>query len=389
MTKRPRLLLLTDFFPPKTGGIENYLYGLFRNFPHPQDLFVVAQKCPGDLDFDQELPFSVFRRNLLIPFLFPQWLLTFFFVTRLVVQKKIDVLLCSRALFPGLVGILIKRILGKPFFVFTYAQEILIWQEDRKNRKKLRRVMQEAGKIITISNFSKRILLDLGVSEEKIVVVSPAVDFARFYYASENSQRIEAIKEKCGLKNKKVILTVGRLASRKGQDQVIRAMPQILSEVPNAVYLVAGEGEERENLENLVRERNLQEKVIFSGKVKNEDLPYYYAQASVFVMPSRATAKDVEGFGMVFLEAQSGGIPVIAGKKGGAEDAMQDGKTGFLVDAENTQEIADKIILLLKDKQLRKEMGEKGQEFAKHFSWQKQAELFLAQIYFFILNLPR
>src|SRR5262249_14775190 len=131
-----------------------------------------------------------------------------------------------------------------------------------------------------------------------------------------------------------VILTVGSLVERKGQDMIIRALPLIANAVPGVSYLIVGDGPYKANLKTLVTSMGLQDRVVFTGRVSDEELPEFYALSDVFAMPSRACldSNDVEGFGMVFLEAGATGKPVVAGRSGGIEDAVVDGVTGLLVD---------------------------------------------------------
>jgi phosphatidylinositol alpha-1,6-mannosyltransferase len=169
-----------------------------------------------------------------------------------------------------------------------------------------------------------------------------------------------------------IILSVGNLVSRKGHDMVIRALPRLLDIMGDVTYLIVGDGPHRAELEALALALGVRERVAFAGRVPDEDLPDIYALCDAFVLPSREQLDscDVEGFGMVFLEANASGKPVVAGRSGGIGDAVLDGETGLLVDPLDPDCIASSIGKLLANPQLASRMGEQGRERAvREFSW--------------------
>jgi len=159
-----------------------------------------------------------------------------------------------------------------------------------------------------------------------------------------------------------VILTVGNLVERKGHDVVLKSLPKVLKEVPNTVYLIVGDGEQKQNLKELVDELGLGEQVIFTGRVPEKELPQYYNACDVFIMPSREIGSDIEGFGIVFLEAGACSKPVIGGRSGGIIDAVEDGVSGILVDPTNVDEISQTLITLLTDDELARRLGRQGRK---------------------------
>jgi len=168
------------------------------------------------------------------------------------------------------------------------------------------------------------------------------------------------------LQEKNVVLTIARLVERKGIDVVIKAMPMVLEAIPNVVYLVIGLGPYKGKLERLARDLGLEGRVIFVGHVSDEELPLYYCACDVFVLVSRTLTDkgEMEGFGIVYLEAGACGKPVVAGRGGGVEEAVEDGVTGLLVDPLDVGEIAEAIVRILKDKELAKRLGENGRKKA-------------------------
>jgi len=209
-----------------------------------------------------------------------------------------------------------------------------------------------------------------GVSAQKTAVVHPGFSLADL--GTVTTERRSAIMAQHGLAGRKVVLSVGRLIERKGIDKMIEAIPLVRREVPEALYLVAGDGPDRERLEKMVHDLNLRDHVRFTGYVSDEDKAVYYDVCRVFSMPSRELPNgSVEGFGIVFLEANAHEKPVIGGKAGGVVDAIEHGKSGMLVDPTDVAEIASTIIRLLKDENLARQLGRYGRErVVRDFAWE-------------------
>ena len=203
-------------------------------------------------------------------------------------------------------------------------------------------------------------LIGLGIPDSKIHVIPHGVDINRF----ESGSEYQGIVSEHGLGGKKVILTVGNLVERKGHDMVLKCLPKVLEEVSSAVYLIVGDGKQRQSLTNLVKELDLGEHVVFTGRVTDNELLQYYNACDVFIMPSREIDGDIEGFGIVYLEANACSKPVIGGKSGGIYDAVQDGVSGILVDPLDVNEISQALITLLTDDLLAKKLGKQGKKRA-------------------------
>jgi phosphatidylinositol alpha-1,6-mannosyltransferase len=204
--------------------------------------------------------------------------------------------------------------------------------------------------------------------------IAPGIDVDHFTAVDATS-----LRQSLGLSEKKVIVSVGRLVHRKGQDFLIESMPQILTQVPDAHLLLVGQGPYRAHLEKLVTKHSLQENVTFIGRIQYNDLPGYLCVGDIFAMPSRSRfgGLEVEGLGIVYLEASACGLPVIAGESGGAPDAVIEGVTGFVVDGTSTEQIANRAIQLLRDEKLRRGMGSAGRAWIeKEWRWQIWASKF-------------
>ena len=198
--------------------------------------------------------------------------------------------------------------------------------------------------------------------------IAPGIDIEHFKAVDAT-----VLRHSLGLTEKKVIVSVGRLVHRKGQDFLIESMPQILKQVPSAHLLLVGQGPYRKRLEKLANKYSLQKNITFIGRIQYKDLPGYICVGDLFAMPSRSrfAGLEVEGLGIVYLEASACGLPVIAGASGGAPDAVIEGVTGFVVNGTNTEEIANRAIQLLLDEKLRISMGSAGRAWIeKEWRWQ-------------------
>jgi len=221
---------------------------------------------------------------------------------------------------------------------------------------------------VTNSNMTSDEFISFNVPKEKIRRVYPGVDPERFSPRPKDQTWIDRLK----IHDKRVLLTVARLDQRKGHDKVLHAMPQLPQDV---VYLIGGTGREESRLRQITADLNLEDRVHFLGFVPDEDLPTLYNLCDVFVMPNRVTegtalAGDIEGFGITFIEAGACEKPVIAGRSGGAVEAVMDGKTGILVDPTSDQEIANAILQFLNDPQLANQMGQQARKrIQKELDW--------------------
>jgi len=277
---------------------------------------------------------------------------------------------CGVALPDGMSGWLLKKVLGWPYIVYTYAKEITETFSMERLHQYRRRALLEAERVVTISQYTRQELMRLGVEPDRIIIVPPGVDADRFQPDQEAGQRIRTLY---GLEGKPILLTVARLIPRKGCDQVIEALPFILQQAPEATYVIVGEGPDEERLRELVQSVGVGNCVVFTGSVPDKDLPAWYNAADVVVMPNREEGSDVEGFGIVFLEANGCGKPVIGGRSGGAVDAIVNGETGYLVDPYDSQAIAEAVVRLLTDPALAHRIGAQGREWAQEFSWKRAA----------------
>ena len=293
-------------------------------------------------------------------------------------RTRPDVVIAARVLPEGLVANIVSRMFRIPSVIFAYGEEITTWGKARGAvaRRRLTSKLKQrclwqgfraTNRTIAISEFTRNLLIEAGVNPKTVFVVRPGTDPVRFTPKEKNREMVARL----GLDGKKVLLTVGRLSERKGQDTVLRAMPTVLREAPNAVYLIAGGGAYGSELRELADSLGIMANVRFLGEVSQEELPDIYGVCDVFVMPNRVLGgNDVEGFGIVFLEANACGKPVIGGRSGGVPEAVADGETGLLVDGNSPAAVAEAVLRLLKNPDLARRLGRAGRErVCRELTW--------------------
>ena len=276
-------------------------------------------------------------------------------------------------LYEGYLGLWMRKWMRTPYAIYAHGNEVL--DAIRADGDRIRQGLCSADCVLANSHFTADLLKQAGVQSERIEVVHPGCDLARFQstHVSEEFRKSVLGSHAHG----KVILTVARLVTRKGHDMVIRALPRVLKDIPDVCYLIVGSGPAKPMLEELTVSMGVSGSVIFLENVGDAELPSMYGMCDVFVMPSRADleSSDVEGFGIVYLEAGACGKPVIAGKSGGVADAVLDGETGLLVPPESPEMLAEAICQVLADKEYAERLGQYGQERAiREFSWDAIAD---------------
>ncbi len=359
-----RVLLFTEEYPPEIGGIQSYLSQLWEKLPSNFS-FVVAKQQKEDGEWDREQKYKIVRtktRGLT----FPRWRPAYIALTKAIKSFQPEVLVCGKALFEGRAALKAKRKFGIPYVVITHAMEINTWLNNWKTKRDLLAVLNNAERILVVNQKIKELLLGVGIPEKKFVKMYPGVDD----FFAEGSV---AVKKSNG----KTIITVCRLVSRKGIDIVIRSLPQVLKNVPDLSYVIAGDGPELENLKRIAREVGVENIVRFVGKVSREKMRELLHSADLFVMVPKNQQGNMEGFGIVYLEAAAAGLCSVGSNSGGVPEAVLDKETGLLAKEGDTEDTASKISTLLLDPELRNQLAQKAHERAiREFVWSKRAQLF-------------
>jgi len=375
-----RIALITNGFLPHAGGSRVYYYNLFKRIAAMGDeVTILTTKVRGWQEFDAREQTSHFRikRNFktlqdLSYLNLPKFAGPMLASSNLALSRRPDVLYCGDLYPQGVAGVVLKRLLGIPFVAFCHGEDITLTAERRFQPKVRNLVYHSADAIVANGDFAVQGLRSIGVDTGKVYKITPGLDTSLFYPESGQAE----LQRRYGINGELVVMTVARLVSRKGHKRVLRALAQISPQVPAFKYVIVGRGPLEEELRALTTELNLENRVVFAGFVPDDQLNRHYNLADIVVMPNTGEGGDVEGFGMVFLEANAAGKPVIGGRSGGTPEAIVEGKTGYLVDPSDDQELRDALHTLLNDGQLRKTMGSAGMHRARtQFSWETRASI--------------
>jgi phosphatidylinositol alpha-1,6-mannosyltransferase len=366
-------LLVSEVFPPAHGGSGRWFWEIYRRLPRAEYAVAVGEHAQQE-EFDRTHDLRLFR----LPLLQRAWglrsrtgLLSYLRsaarLRRLVRAEGVGVLHCGRCLPEGFAAYLLSWWAGIPYAVYVHGEDVTTAASSRELSWMVRRVLGAARYVIANSRSTRSILLaDWGLPEERVRLLHPGVDTRRFVPA----RRDEAVRRQLGWSNRPVLLTVGRLQKRKGHDMLIRALPAVRRSVPGVLYALVGDGEERANLERLAGEHGVLEQVQFLGAVDDATLINCYQQCDLFVLPNRQEGDDIEGFGMVLLEAQACGRPVVAGDSGGTAETMRVPETGRIVPCDGPDELARLLPELLGQPDELGRMGAAGRRWVvEQFDW--------------------
>ncbi|MEV0916597.1 glycosyltransferase family 4 protein [Streptomyces sp. NPDC049967] len=362
-----KTLIVTNDFPPRPGGIQAFLHNMALRLD-PDRIVVYAstwkrgpEGAEATAAFDAEQPFTVVRdrTTMLLP-------------TPRVTRRAVQLLRthgCSSVWFGaaaplGLMAPALRRAGARRLVATTHGHEAG-WAQLPASRQLLRRIGEGTDTITYLGEYTRsRIAAALTpAAAERMVQLPPGVDEKTFHPDSGG----DLVRARLGLTDRPVVVCVSRLVPRKGQDTLILAMPAILADVPDAVLLIVGGGPYADELKKLAAETGVRDSVRFTGPVPWAELPAHYGAGDVFAMPCRTRrgGLDVEGLGIVYLEASATGLPVVAGDSGGAPDAVLDGETGWVVRGGSAEESAERIVALLGDAELRRRMGERGRAWVE------------------------
>jgi phosphatidylinositol alpha-1,6-mannosyltransferase len=367
----PRTLVITNDFPPRIGGVQQYVWRLVAQLP-PDRVSVLAPAWPGCRDHDAAQSFPVER-----------WPATFLWPTEdlerrvrlLADEHRADAVLFGHGfplpwLAPGLAAA------GIPSVALTHGAEVWIARTPGLAAAQ-RRGLHACREVTAVSAYTGRLIQGAIGERPSVTVLYPGVDTER--YAPTVDGRV--IRERYGLGDRPLIVCVSRLVPRKGQDVLIEALETVRGLVPEATLLLVGDGPERRALAGAAATAPAGA-VVFAGEAAWEELPAFYAAADVFAMPcrSRFGGLEVEGLGIVFLEAAACGKPVVAGRSGGTPEAIVDETTGLLVEGGEPKAVALAIARLLLEPQRAKRMGAAGRARVEaEFTWERSAAT-LAQV---------
>ena len=370
-----RLLLVTNDFPPRRGGIQSYLEALVGHLVASQqcELTVYAPKWKGAEDYDSVAAATGYRvvrhpGTLMLPE--PTVALR---MRKLIAEHGIETVWFGAAAPLALMAPLARAAGAQRVIASTHGHEVG-WSMLPLARTALRRIGTDTDVVTYISAYTRRRFSSAFGPDAALEYVPPGVDTERF--VPDEVARAE-MRARYRLGQRPVVVCVSRLVPRKGQDMLIRALPAIRQRVPGAALVIVGGGPYRNSLHRLAHDFGVAEDVVFTDGVPGEELPAHHAMADVFAMPcrTRGYGLDVEGLGIVYLEASATGVPVVAGRSGGAPETVVDGETGLVVDGWNVGEIAASVAELLSDPDRAAAMGAAGRQWVvDNWRWSRQAE---------------
>jgi len=367
-----KVLVLTNDFPPRPGGIQFFVHALAMRLP-PESVTVYAPAWAGAEKFDAELPFLVVRHptSLMLPV--P---LVARRAERILMAEGCDAVLFGAAAPLGLLAPRLRRAGAERLIALTHGHEVG-WAALPGARATLRRIGDSVDTVTYLGEYT-RVRLARALSPQaaaRMTRLTPGVDVSEFYPGAGG----QAVRERWGLGGRPVVVCVSRMVPRKGQDTLIRAWPLVLATTPDATLLLVGDGPYRSRLERMARHLGVDRSVVFTGAPSRAELPAYFDAGNVFAMPCRTRRRglDVEGLGMVFLEAAATGLPVVGGDSGNSADAIRDGETGYVVPGVGVADLADRLKRLLTDPGAAKAMGEKGLAWVhREWRWEIIAQRF-------------
>jgi phosphatidylinositol alpha-1,6-mannosyltransferase len=354
-----RILLLTPDFPPARGGVQNLLERLASALSTRHDVEVLTQSQAGARAWDRTRPYRT-RRVWSRPFRVPALGLLAARTLLETIRLRPDVIICGHILL-GPICALVRRLVGVPYVAIGHGSEL------RSSR--MRRIagigLRNAAVTFTGSDFARQAILGHGVPPDRVRLLRPGPGIE--LGGSDDPPPVRG--------DGTCLLSVSRLVERyKGHDMVIRALPLIRAKIPGVRYVIVGDGWLRSYLERIAESIGVRDAVTFTGELTDDEVETWYRRCDAFVLMSRESevGGGAEGYGLVFIEANLRGKPVIAGRSGGIPDAVLDGVTGLLVNPRKIGEIADAAVRVLSDHELAARLGAQGRRRAiDELSWSR------------------
>lgn len=367
------ILLVTNDFGPRAGGIETFVIGLLERVPRGEVLVYTSTQENSE-NFDQllrekyEVQIIRDRAKILLPT--PRVVRN---LRKVIRQRNLETIWFGAAAPLGFSARWLRKAGATHIVALTHGHEVW-WSKIWPFSWAMKEIARSVDIATYLGEFTRSAIAPRFSDPRKLIKIAPGIDTEHF-----KPRNVENLRKSLGLDNRPTIVCVGRLVHRKGQDRLVEAMPAILKRFPDAALVFVGEGPHRAHLEKLVKVKKVEKFVQFIGRIQYINLPEYIAIGDVFAMPSRSRffGLEVEGLGIVYLEASACGLPVIGGDSGGAPDAVKHGETGFVVDGNDVDAITHRIIQLLADKKLRDEMGSAGRQWAiQEWSWERWSQAF-------------
>lgn len=360
-----KILLVSPQYDPESGGCSRLLQEIVSGLTARGHRFEVLTygdpALPDIARFDRSQPYPIRR---VAPQRLPGASSALMALRLLSAARRFDLILCGVAFPSAILASVARALTGTPYAVYSHGEDVTVVRGTRLRRALVSAALRRARAVMTNSGFTRREVLSLGVPPENVHWAPPGI--APEAFAAIRPEEVARLRDRYGLHGKRVVLTVARLQARKGHDTIIRALAALRradADLHDADlhYLVVGKGDAA-GLQALAEAEGVGDGVTFAGYVADADLPAFYHLCDVYAMVSRwdPVVKEVEGFGIVYLEAAACGKPCLAGSDGGAADAVEDGMTGFVVDPNSEEAVREALRALLSDPDRAAALGRAG-----------------------------
>ena len=351
-------LIATRSFPPELGGMQSLMWGLTKEMSKNFMIKVFADYQENHKEFDKEVNFSIERVGG-IKFL--RKIRKAQLINEFLKENKVQGIIADHWKSLELIKTTKKK------YCLIHGKEINHPKGSFQN-KKIVKVLNNVEKVIANSEYTKNLAINNGVEANKVVVINPGVDTAK----ELSKKSLEKVESLLKVKTPRLI-TVSRFDKRKNHEKVIMALRNLKQKYPDIVYMCIGDGDELENIKELVKELDLSTQVMFFNDISDELKNSLVAKSNIFVMPSIIHKTSVEGFGIAYVEAAQYGVPSLGGKDGGAADAIQQDKTGVICDGNNLDDIYSSLDSMIENKKYI-EFGKNAKEYVSKFEWKKTLE---------------
>ena len=351
-------LIVTRAFPPELGGMQSLMWGLSKEMSKNFMIKVFADYQENHKEFDNKENFSIERVGG-IKFL--RKIRKAQLINEFLKENKVQGVIADHWKSLELINT------DKKKYCLIHGKEINHPKGSSLN-KRANKVLNNVEKVIANSEYTKNLAINNGVEANKVVVINPGVDNAK----ELNKKSLEKVESLLKIKTPRLI-TVSRFDKRKNHEKVIMALRNLKQKYPDIVYICIGNGNELENIKQLVKELNLSAQVMFFNDISDELKNSLVAKSDIFVMPSIIHKTSVEGFGIAYVEAAQYGVPSLGGKDGGAADAIQQDKTGIICDGNNLDDIYSSLDSIIENKRYI-ELGKNAKEYVSKFNWSKILE---------------
>jgi len=368
-----KILIITLEYPPHIGGIATYVHDMANAFD-AENTVVYAPKMQDTKIWDNTVGYKVVR-NLpyFLPFIWPRWVRLFFQIKKIVKQEKIEVILINHVIPVGYVGYLIKKFLKIPYIIISHGTDVVMGTRNAWKKRMMTKVLTSSEQVIFNSESLKRRFLEiLPPFADKSLVLYPCPD--PDFLVPPPVEEVDALRSSLALQGKKVMLSISRLDDGKGFPHLVRTLPEVLTKEPHTVWVIIGDGPKKSEILKTIQEKKLQNVVRFIGKIPHAEIKKYYYLADLFALFTHPDNGREEGLGLVFLEAAAAGLPIVAGRSGGVDEAVIHTQTGIIVDVKSqARAMDDAIVTLLGNKTFADTLGQNGKDrIQTSFRWEHQ-----------------